>query len=56
MTRTPEEVFTDHLAALTKRDVPLILNDFADDAILISPQGALEGLPGVEAFYSRACG
>ena len=56
MTRSPQEVFADHLTALAKRDVPLILKDFASDAILISPQGALEGLAGVEAFYSQALG
>ena len=56
MTRTPQEVFSDHLASLDKRDIPLILQDFADDAVLISPNGALEGLAGVEAFYTQALG
>ena len=56
MTRTPQEVFSDHLAALSKRDVSLILQDFADDVTLISPQGALAGLAGVEAFYTAALG
>jgi len=56
MTRTPQEVFSAHLAALAKRDVSLILQDFADDAIVISSQGALEGLAGVEAFYTAALG
>ena len=56
MTRTPQEVFSDHLASLAKRDVSLILQDFADGAILISPNGALEGLAGVEAFYTQALG
>ncbi|MET0966776.1 MAG: nuclear transport factor 2 family protein [Nakamurella sp.] len=54
MSRSPEEVFADHFAALAKRDVPLILQDFAEDAVLISPDGALAGLAGVEAFYSQA--
>ena len=56
MTRTPQEVFSDHLASLAKRDVSLILQDFAEDAILISPSGALQGLAGVEAFYTQALG
>ena len=56
MTRTPQEVFSAHLAALAKRDVSLILQDFADDAIVISSQGALEGLAGIEAFYTAALG
>ena len=54
MSRLPQEVFSDHLAALAKRDVPLILEDYAEDARIITPQGALEGLTGVEAFYTQA--
>jgi len=54
MSRSPQEVFSDHLAALAKRDVPLILKDYAEDARVITPQGALEGLAGVEAFYTQA--
>ncbi|MGS0688641.1 nuclear transport factor 2 family protein [Nakamurella sp. GG22] len=56
MTRTPQEVISDHLASLAKRDVSLIVQDYTDDAILISPQGAVEGLAGVEAFYTQALG
>jgi len=56
MSRSPQEVFADHLAALGKRDVSLILQDFTDDAVLITPDGALSGLAGVEAFYSQALG
>src|SRR6478609_216120 len=41
---------------LAKRDVSFILQDFADDATLISPNGALEGLAGVQAFYTQALG
>jgi hypothetical protein len=54
MTRTPEEIFSDHFEALSKKDVPLILQDFARDATVISPQGPLQGLAGVEAFYTQA--
>lgn len=54
MTRTPEEIFSDHFEALSKKDVPLILQDFAQDATVISPQGPLQGLAGVEAFYTQA--
>jgi SnoaL-like protein len=54
MSRSPQEVFSDHLAALVKRDVPLILEDYAENARILTPQGALEGLAGVEAFYTQA--
>ena len=53
MSRSPQEVFSDHLAALSKRDVAVILEDYAKDAVLISPQGPLEGLAGVEAFFDH---
>lgn len=54
MPRSPQEVFSDHLAALAKRDVALILEDFGEDAVVLIPEGSLQGLPGVEAFYAQA--
>jgi ketosteroid isomerase-like protein len=56
MTRTPQEVISDHLASLAKHDVSLIVQDYADDAVLITPRGAVNGLAGVEAFYTQALG
>ena len=50
MTRTPEEIFSDHFEALSKKDVPLILQDFAEDATVISPQGRASRLGGRRSF------
>jgi hypothetical protein len=54
MTRSPEEVFADHLAALALRDVGAIGRDYAEDATLLTSQGAVMGRGGVEEFYRQA--
>ena len=48
MTRTPEEVFDDHLKALHRRDVAALLTDYTDDVLLLMSQGALKGRAGVK--------
>jgi hypothetical protein len=53
MGRTPQEVFSDHLAAIARRDIGAISKDYTDDAVLITAQGALEGRAGVEQFYAQ---
>ena len=53
MTRTPEEVFDDHLKALHRRDVAALLTDYTDDVLLLMSQGPLKGRAGVEAFYRQ---
>ena len=50
MTRSAQEVVEAHLDALAQRDPAAILKDFRDDAFVVTPQGALEGLSGIEAF------
>ena len=54
MNRSPQDVFSDHLAALATRDVGAIVKDYAEDAIVLTQQGALEGRTGVEQFYKQA--
>ncbi|HEY5978481.1 MAG TPA: nuclear transport factor 2 family protein [Microlunatus sp.] len=54
MTRSPEEVFADHLSALALRDVTAIGKDYADDALLLTSRGAVEGRHGVEQFFRQA--
>lgn len=54
MTRTPEEILTAHVLAVTNGDLPEILKDYGDDAVLLTPQGALYGRQGVETFYVQA--
>jgi hypothetical protein len=54
MTRSAQEVFRDHIAALTTGDVAGILADYRDDAVFITADGALDGLAGIENFYTQA--
>jgi len=54
MTRSPQEVFTAHKTALAQRDAVAIVQDFREDAVLLTAQGAMEGRSGVETFYTQA--
>lgn len=54
MTRSPQQVFADHVSALASRDVTAIGADYADDALFLTSQGAVEGRAGVEEFFRRA--
>jgi hypothetical protein len=51
MTRTPQEVFQHHAEALGAGDLDGIVDDYADDAVFITPDGIKEGKEGIrEAF------
>ena len=54
MTRSPQEVFTAHTNALAELDIVAILQDYREDAVLLTSQGAMEGHSGVETFYTQA--
>jgi hypothetical protein len=54
MTRTPQEIIADHGMALAKLDLAEILKDYRADSVVLTSQGVLEGLAGVEAFYRQA--
>jgi ketosteroid isomerase-like protein len=50
-TRTPEEIFGHHAAALMKGDIDEIVVDYADDAVFVAPDRVLRGKAG---WYVRA--
>ena len=51
MARTPQEIFQHHATALIAGDIDGIVEDYADDAVFITPQGVQRGKDGVrEAF------
>ena len=54
MTRSPEEAYSAHLQAVNTGDLDAILKNYADDAVLLTSQGPLEGKTGVEAFFRQA--
>ena len=53
MSRSNEEVFAAHVAAVGKGDIAGILNDYAEDAVLLTSRGAIESRSGIEGFFSQ---
>jgi hypothetical protein len=54
MTRSPQEVFSHHLQALADRDIDALSEDYSAHALILTPQGALEGTAGAQQFYQQA--
>ncbi|MFJ5228110.1 nuclear transport factor 2 family protein [Streptomyces sp. NPDC088400] len=53
MTRTPQEIFEDHGRRLGTGDLDLISGNYAQDAVLITPDGILRGREGVKRGIGR---
>ena len=51
MARTPQEVFEHHATVLIAGDIDGIVEDYADDAIFITPGGVLRGKDGVRKGF-----
>jgi hypothetical protein len=56
MSRTPQEVFQHHAEALGAEDLEGIVSDYADDAVLITPDGTLRGKDGVRQGFTKLLG
>jgi catechol 2,3-dioxygenase-like lactoylglutathione lyase family enzyme len=54
MTRSPEGAYRAHLQAVNSGDLDGILQNYADDAVILTAQGPLEGRAGVEGFFKQA--
>jgi ketosteroid isomerase-like protein len=52
-TRTPQEVFQHHAETLIAGDIDGIVSDYADDAVFITPDGALHGKDGVRQGFEK---
>lgn len=57
--RTPVQVVEDHVVAMKKADVDLIMSDYADDTVVITPEGLVAGQqpakgPGVYSGIANA--
>jgi ketosteroid isomerase-like protein len=52
-TRTPQEVFQHHAEALIGGDIDGIVSDYSDDAVFITPAGALHGKDGVRQGFEK---
>jgi ketosteroid isomerase-like protein len=53
MARTPQEVFAHHAEVLIAGDLEGIVSDYADDAVFITPAGALHGKDGVREGFTQ---
>ena len=53
MARTPQEIFGHHATALIAGDIDGIVEDYADDALFITPDGVLRGKDGVRKGFER---
>lgn len=49
-----EVVLTHHLQVLAARDLDAIMSDYADDAVLFTPNGAFKGPEKIRAFFAYA--
>jgi ketosteroid isomerase-like protein len=54
--RTPEEVFQHHAEVLAAGDLDGIVEDYADDAVFITPDGTLKGKDGVREGFTKLLG
>ncbi|WOX16971.1 nuclear transport factor 2 family protein [Streptomyces sp. N50] len=52
-TRTPEEVYASHGAALVAEDLDKLAANFAEDAVVVTPKGVLHGKEGVRENFTR---
>ena len=53
MARSTKQVFDDHIAALESGDIANVMADYADDAILILPDGAVVGKAAIQAAFEN---
>ena len=51
MTRSTKQVFDDHMAAIESGDISKVMADYAEDAILIMPDGAIVGKQAIQAGF-----
>ena len=56
MARSPEEIFQHHGEALMAEDLDGIVEDYADDAIFITPDGVKRGKDGVREGFVKLIG
>ena len=56
MTSTPQDVFAHHWDALVAGDVPAVMEDYTDDAVLVTADGVFEGRDAIAGWFSAAVG
>jgi hypothetical protein len=56
MARTPQEIFAAHLTAIGAADLDAIAADYAEDALLITPEGVVRGRDGIRSAFAGLLG
>jgi hypothetical protein len=54
MTPKPEEIFEHHAAAVNAGDLEAVVADYAEDAVVISPDGVIHGRPAIRSLLAGA--
>jgi len=54
MARSTEQVFQDHMTALLNGDFPALMADYADDAVLMTMDGANVGKAAIQGYFVNA--
>ena len=52
-TRTPQEIFQHHVEALGAEDLDAIVEDYADDAVFITPDGVRRGRDEIRGGFEK---
>jgi ketosteroid isomerase-like protein len=56
MARTPQEIFRNHVTAIGAGDVDGIVADYAEDAVVITPDGTTRGRDGIRQLFTALLG
>jgi ketosteroid isomerase-like protein len=54
MARSTEQVLQDHMSALLSGDFPALMADYADDAVLMTMDGANVGKAAIQGYFASA--
>ena len=56
MARTPQEIFEAHVNAIGAGDLDAIAADYAEDAVLVTPEGVVRGRDGIREVFAGLLG
>ena len=56
MARTPQEIFEHHVTAIGAADLDAIVADYAEDAVLVTPDGVVQGRDGIRGLFAGLLG
>ena len=54
MARSTEQIYQHHMDALTNGDFPAFIADYADDAVLMTMEGAHVGKDAIQTYFVNA--